>query len=153
MVLEKELLESWILICRRREVVWDTGYGLSIYETSKLDLTVIHFLQQGCTYSNKATTLNNATAFGGHFLSYNHRVLIRIIYWDLMQVITAMSSRVQQQSCLEVSIWHQGLTQARQMNSYWPKTQPISIVFNKGFLLWLRIPLLPGVLTRIYIAV
>ena len=56
-------------------MVWDTGHGVSIYETSKPAFTVTYFLQQDHTYSNKATLPNSATPFGGHFLSNHHRDL------------------------------------------------------------------------------
>ena len=51
MVLEKEL--RFLHINPKA-----TGSGLSIYETSKPSSTVTHFLQQGHTYSNKATIPN-----------------------------------------------------------------------------------------------
>lgn len=53
-------LVAYILTFRQKEEVWDTGWGLSIYETSKFISTVTHFTQQGRTYSNKATPANSA---------------------------------------------------------------------------------------------
>ncbi|ERE70557.1 calmodulin-regulated spectrin-associated protein 1 [Cricetulus griseus] len=48
---------------RQQEVVLDTGCDLNIYETSKPTSTVTHLLQQGSTYSNKATPPNSATPY------------------------------------------------------------------------------------------
>jgi hypothetical protein len=43
--------------------VFHTGWSLSIYDTSKPTSIVSHFLQQGHSYSNKATPPNSATLY------------------------------------------------------------------------------------------
>lgn len=45
--------------------------------------TVTHLLQQGYTYFNDATTPNNATLFGGHFLSSHHTLSYLALLWVL----------------------------------------------------------------------
>ena len=54
---------SYILTCRKQEVVSDTGHDLSIYEASKPTPTMTDFFQQDHTYSNIATPPNTATLY------------------------------------------------------------------------------------------
>jgi hypothetical protein len=51
------------------------------YKTSKLAFTVIHFLQQGHTYSKKAALPNSATAYGPSIQTqeFMKAILIQII--------------------------------------------------------------------------
>jgi hypothetical protein len=79
--------EFYILIHRQQDYL--TGLILSIYEISKPDSTVTHFLQQGHTYS-KAIPPNNTTASGpsipthcmwGHSYS-NHHGRQMLLCWE-----------------------------------------------------------------------
>ena len=60
MVLE---LRAYIFLGTQQEVNWDTGCGLRVCETLKSASTVTHFLQQGHTYSNKATPPNSVIPY------------------------------------------------------------------------------------------
>lgn len=46
----------------------------------KAQSTEVCFLQQGHTYSNKATPPNHATSNGGHFLSNHQQLIIFLSY-------------------------------------------------------------------------
>jgi hypothetical protein len=80
MVLEKELRILYLylrtfrrpifpLACRRVSLL---KWVQLEHRTSKSTFSVTHFLQQAHTYSNKATSLNNATFYGSRY-SNHHR--------------------------------------------------------------------------------
>ena len=80
--------ESYVMISRQQEVVWNTGCYLSIYETWKFSLTVTHFLQQCHINPSNATPPNSATFLGLHFLS-NHYI------YDNGEELKTINTRVQ----------------------------------------------------------
>ena len=72
-----------------------TGHALHIHDTSKTTSTVMYFLQQDHTYSDKATPPDSVIPFRDHFLS-NHHISLhgpqRLVAWFITAIPQSLLS-------------------------------------------------------------